>query len=339
MSSLEQRARWRLVALAMALLALWFLASAGGVSKEEQALVERVQAAQQFLVAWRASNGSGSQADVDPWGCGLIGVEWSDTTTTLGRLESKRTACNPAWAIQFLRWYREAGLAPGDRVAVYSSASFPGLLLSAWLAAEAAGLEPLVVVSLGASTWGANHPDLPWPAIEAALQQNGYLEGRANFYSLGGGGETGGGLSAEAVARLRAAARSRGVPLLDAASLRGMVDSKTELLRTNDVRLLVTIGGPHSSLGDDPEALRFPPGLSFSEQAGNAGNGVVAAALEAGLPVLHLLNIEALARRVGIPFDAAPASGLPRRVHPAWAVVGLALFLGVLLTHRRWRLV
>lgn len=339
MSGFERRARWRLVALAVALLVLWFLASAGGTPREEQALAERVQAAQRFLVDWRASNGTGSQAVVDPWGCGLIGVEWSDTTTTLGRLESKRTACNPAWAGQFLRWYREAGLQAGDSVAVYSSASFPGLLLSAWLAAEAAGLEPLVVVSLGASTWGANHPELPWPAIEAALQRNGHLDGRADFYSLGGGGEAGGGLSPEAVARLRAAALARGVPLLEADRLDGMVEAKTELLAANDVRLLVSIGGPQSSLGDDPHALRFPPGLTFPQQARNAGNGVVAAALEAGLPVLHLLNIEALARRVGIPFDAAPGSALPRRVHPAWALVGLALFLGVLLTHRRWRLV
>ena len=339
MSGFEGQARRRLVALACALLALWFLAPAGGASREEQALAERVQAAQQFMSAWRASNGTASQADVDPWGCGLIGVEWSDTTTTLGRLESKRTACNPAWAIQFLRWYREAGLAPGDRVAVYSSASFPGLLLSAWLAAEAAGLEPLVVVSLGASTWGANHPDLPWPVIEAALQQSGHLDGRADFYSLGGGGEIGGGLSTGAVARLRAAALSRGVPLLEAGNLDGMVEAKAELLGANDVRLLVTIGGPHSSLGDDPEALHFPPGLTLPDQARNAGAGVVAVALEAGVPVLHLLHIEGLARRVGIPFDAAPGPGLSRRIHPAWALAGLALFLGVLLTHRRWRLV
>jgi poly-gamma-glutamate system protein len=338
-SGFERRARWRLVALAVALLALWWIASAGGAAPEEQSLMGRVQAAQKFLAAWRAENGTASQADVDPWGCGLIGVEWSHTTTTLGRLEAKRTACNPAWAAQFLRWYREAGLQAGDRVAVYSSASFPGLLLSAWLAAEAAGLEPLVVVSLGASTWGANHPELPWPATEAALEQNGYLGGRADFYSLGGGGEAGGGLLPEAVAGLRAAARSRGVPLLEADSLAGMVEAKSGLLRSNDVRLLVTIGGPHSSLGDDPEALRFPPGLVFPEEARNAGNGVVAAALEAGLPVLHLLNIEGLARRVGIPFDAAPGSGLPPRVHPAWALVGLALFLGALFTHRRWRLV
>lgn len=339
MSGFERRARWRLVALAAALSVLWALASTGGRSPEEQALEERVRAAQEYLSAWRAANDTASPVDVDPRGCGLIGVEWSDTTTTLGRLESKRTACHPAWAGQFLRWYREAGLGEGDRVAIYSSASFPGLLLAAWLAAEAAGLEPLVVVSLGASTWGANHPELPWPEIEAALRRSGHLEGRADFYTLGGGGETGGGLSPQAIDRLRAAARSGGVPLLEAGSLDAMADAKAELLEANGVRLLVTIGGPHTSFGDDPDALNFTPGLVFPGQARHAGNGVVARSLDAGIPVLHLLNIEALARRVGIPFDAAPGAWSPRRVHPAWALAGLALFLGVLLTHRRWRLV
>ena len=339
MSGFATRARWRLVALAGALSVLWLLATAGGPPPEDRALWERVRAAQQFLAAWRNANGTASATDVDPWACGLIGLEWSEITTTLGRLESKHTACNPAWAVQFLRWYREAGLEAGDRVAIYSSASFPGLLLSAWLAAEEAGLEPLVVVSLGASTWGANHPDAPWPVIEAALQQNGFLQGRADFYTLGGGGEAGGGLSAEAIARLRTAARARGVPLLEAGSLEDMVKAKTELLSADDTRLLVTIGGPHSSLGDDPDALHFAPGLSLPGEVRYAGNGVVAAALEAGVPVLHLLNLEVLARRVGIPFDAAPRVGSRHRVHPAWSLAGLALFLGVLLTHRRWRLV
>lgn len=339
MSGFARGARWRLVGLAAALAVLWWLAAAGGPAPEERALGERVRAAQQFLVSWRDANGTASAADIDPWSCGLVGVEWSDMTTTLGRLESKRTACDPAWAGQFLRWYREAELKEGDRVAIYSSASFPGLLLSAWLAAEAAGLETLVVVSLGASTWGANHPELPWPEIEAALRRGGYLKGRADFYSLGGGGEVGGGLAPEAVARLRAVAQSRGVALLEAGGLEGMVDAKADLLGANGARLLVTIGGPQSSLGDDPDALRFRPGLNFPGAARHAGNGVVARALEAGIPVLHLLDIEALARRVGIPFDGEPGLVPPRRVHPAWALAGLALFFWVLLTHRRWRLV
>lgn len=339
MSGFARGARWRLAGLAAALSVLWWLATAGGPAPEERALGERVQAAQQFLVSWRITNGTASESDIDTRGCGLIGVEWSDMTTTLGRLESKRTACDPAWAAQFLRWYREAGLEAGDRVAIYSSASFPGLLLSAWLAAEAAGLQTLVVVSLGASTWGANHPELPWPEIEAALRRGGYLKGRADFYSLGGGGEVGGGLSPGAVARLRAVAQSHGIPMLEADSLDGMVEAKAGLLGANGVRLLVSIGGPQSSLGDDPDALRFRPGLHVPGAARHAGNGVVARALETGIPVLHLLNIEGLARSVGIPFDGEPGLVPPRHVHPAWALAGLALFLGVLLTHRRWRLV
>jgi poly-gamma-glutamate system protein len=269
----------------------------------------------------------------------MIGVEWSELTTTLGSLEAKRSACDPAWALQFLRWYRAAGLAPGDAVAIYSSASFPGMLLNAWLAAEAAGLQTLVVVSLGASTWGANHPDAPWPVLEVALRRGGFLPGRANFYTLGGSGEVGGGLSAAAIARFRDAAGSAGVEILEARELADMVELKSDLLRAQGAGLLVTIGGPHSSLGDDPEALRFPPGLSRPGGALPAGNGVVARVLDEGTPVVHVLDIRRLSQRAGLPFDAPYGRRAPLHLSPGWALFGLALFFGVVLTHRRWRLV
>jgi hypothetical protein len=75
------------------------------------------------------------------------------------------------------------------------------------------------------------------------------------------------------------------------------------------------------------------PGLEAS-----AGNGVIARALDAGLPVLHLLNIRELAAREGIVLDSAPGRVAPVAVNPWWSVIGLLLFFAVVLTHRRWRL-
>lgn len=339
MSDFARKARIRLVALAVGMAALYGLADPFGLSLEERALWERVRAAQQHLVDWRDARGSASPAEVDPAGCGMIGVEWSELTTTLGSLEAKRSACNPAWALQFLRWYRDVGLAPGDGVAIYSSASFPAMLLNAWMAADAAGLRPLVVVSLGASTWGANHPDAPWPVLEMALRRGGHLSRPADFYTLGGGGEVGGGLSPAALERLEEAARAAGVELLRSGRLEDMVDLKAALLDDHGSGLLVTIGGPHSSLGDDPAALRFPPGLNRPGDALPSGNGVAARALEAGIPVVHVLDLRALSRRVGLPFDATTRPRAPLGLSPAWALAGLGLFFTVLLTHRRWRLV
>jgi hypothetical protein len=122
-SSFSMRGVLGLVLLA-ALLVLCTLGdgTGGGVrlSREEERLWDRVRAAQEVLVPEREARGIASPKEVDPWGTGLIGLEWSVVTTTLGDLEAKRTSCDPRWAVRVLRWFKEAGLAQGDRVAILS---------------------------------------------------------------------------------------------------------------------------------------------------------------------------------------------------------------------------
>lgn len=334
-----RKTRMKFLLLAAVMAVLWQLAASSLPSGPEQDLAGHVRAAQQHMTAWRDRSGIGTPPDQDPHGCGLIGVEWSALTTTLGDLEAKRTACDPAWAIRFGRWFEEAGLVEGDAVAIYSSASFPGLLLSALAAAEAGRLEPLLVVSLGASSWGANRPDLSWPVLAQELRRAGYLSTRADFYTLGGDSETGGGMAPETIDALRVAARDVGVPVLEASNLAELVDIKTDLLVRHDARLLVSIGGSHANLGDDPEILGLQPGLHAAARERQAGRGVIGRALATGIPVLHVLNIRELAAQSGIPFDPRAQAGAPLSVSPGWAMLALVLFFGVLLTHRRWRLV
>jgi poly-gamma-glutamate system protein len=324
--------------LAAALAGIWYLAAPTAMSPEEQALWAKTRAAQLHLAQWRKDNGTAAAPASDPWDCGLIGIEWSDITTSLGDLAAKRSACNPAWAVQFSRWFRDLGLAPGDPIAIYASGSFPGLLLNALVAAEAARLDPLLIVSLGASTWGANHPGAPWPVLAAELRRGGFLRTRADYYTLGGGGETGGDMPPEGQALLRRAAGEAGVELLEADDLAGMIARKTQLLQRHRARLLISIGGSQANLGDAEAILKLAPGLVSPASAGKAGNGVIGAALRADIPVLHLLYIRGLARQAGIPYDAPPRRAAPLRVNPWWAVAGLALFFGVLWRHRRWRL-
>lgn len=331
-------ARGRLLLLAIALAALWLLADPLAMSEDELALWETVRSAQLHLWDWRASQGTETPQEFDPWGCGLIGLEWSDITTTLGDLEAKRTACNPAWAVQFSRWFRELGLEPGDPVAVYSSASFPGLLLSAIAAAEAMQLDPLLVVSLGASTWGANHPDAPWPALEAELRRGGFINTKADFYTLGGGAELGNGMDGATIAMLHRAADAAGVGVLTAPGLKEMVTLKSELLAGHRARALVNIGGSQANLGDDEGILRLSRGPVPANEKDRAGNGVIAYAMQNGIPVIHMLNIRGIANAAGIPFDATPSRAAPVRIGPWWALGGLALFFAALATHRRWRL-
>ena len=128
---------------------------------------------------------------VDPNRTGLIGVEWSSITTTLGDLQAKRTATNPMWAAYVARRMVEAGVSPGDVVWATFSGSFPGLNLAVLAAAEAVGARLVAVASLGASTWGANLPGFPWVSMEAAVRDVGLFQNGSVAVTLGGSRDQG----------------------------------------------------------------------------------------------------------------------------------------------------
>jgi len=330
--------RAKLLLLAVVMSGLWYLAAPSLMTLEEQLLWEKVRAAQTHLSQWQREEGNAATQESDPWSCGLIGVEWSSITTTLGDLASKRTACNPAWAVQFKRWFDELGLQPGDPVAIYSSASFPGLLLNSIAAAESMELDLQLLVSLGASTWGANQPYRPWPVLAAELRRSGFIHKRADYYTLGGGAELGHGMAPEGEALLRVAAHEAGVELLAADDLKGMIARKTQLMEAYQPRLLVSIGGSHANLGDDPDVLKLSTGRVPATDIDLAGNGLIAAAMRDNIPVIHMLNIRSLSSMAGIPYDNEPRKRAPARVSKWWSGIGVALFLVAMFSHRRWRL-
>lgn len=328
----------RLLLLAIGMAVLWYLSGPSVLTPEEDALWERVRSAQLHLSQWRQQNGTATPTENDPWQCGMIGLEWSGTTTTLGDLASKRTACNPAWAIQFTRWFSELNLQPGDHIAIYSSASFPGLLLNALVAAEEMQLKPLLIVSLGASTWGANHPDNLWPVQAAELRRGGFVRKQADYYTLGAGAELGHGLSPEGEELLRLAANATGVELLVAENLEKMIALKSDLLEGFQPRVFINIGGSQANLGTSEGVLKLQTGFVPANEVSMAGNGVIGFAMQYGIPVIHMLNIKSISERVGIPYDSTPRKVGPNRAGTVWSLLGFALFFVVLFTHRRWRL-
>lgn len=328
----------KLLVLAVVLALIWLVSSASVMTAEEGLAWDRVNAAQQHLVQWRTQHGTAPDVEDDLWQTGLIGVEWSGLTTTLGDLEAKRTACHPTWVIQYRRWFERQGLQAGDPVSIFSSCSFPGLLLSALVAAESLELDIHLIVSLGSSTWGANHPDSPWPVMAAELRYAGFVRKRADYYTLGGNGERGGSLSPEGAKIFRDAAAGAGVELLTAESLEQMTALKYKLLKKHKSKLLLSIGGSHANMGNDENVLSLPPGLITSAGQGRGGDGVIGLALDEGMPVIHMLNLKRLSTQVGIPYDSKPEKYLPGQSSLLWSAIGLSVFLIVMWFYRRWQL-
>lgn len=281
----------------------------------EQRAVALMAEAMHVIAQAREDAGYPIDAAVDPNRTGLIGVEWSVITTTLGDLQAKRTATNPLWAAYVVRRMMDAGVAEGDVVWGTFSGSFPGLNLAVLAAAEALGVRLYAVSSLSASTWGANLPQFTWIDMEAAARGAGVFTHGSVALTLGGDDDQGPDLfsmlagDAEAGVRaLREAAQRHRWPLLEPNDLADAVAARIDTLTTASGQrrpaLFINAGGGHASLGNCPDSHNWPAGLTIAPRRCDGGiPGLMHVMSGEGVPVLHLLNVRGLAAAAGIPID------------------------------------
>jgi hypothetical protein len=139
---------------------------------------------------------------------------------------------------------------------------------------------------------------------------------------------------------LKRLADEENVPFLVPQNLEEAVAFKTEQLLGWKPKLFINVGGGEASLGNS--GVLIPSGLLLPEDAQSralgveAAGGVIAEALRAGIPVLHMLGVKKLAEENGIPWDAESFVKVKPAPRPAWVAAGLILFFAVLCTHKRW---
>lgn len=328
---------------------------------------QRMLRAEALILARRESLGYPVDPSADPYRTGMIGLESSELTTTIGDLAAKRTSTNRAFAALCVRYFFNLGLKRGDRIAVGASGSFPSILLAVLSACVETGVEPVIITSIGASEFGANVPGLSnaemvaigreaglWPYLPSALSPGGDSDsGISVFFSL----EPSDALKKYAV-RL---GTELGVPLIMEDLLeKSMSERKRIYEEAGPVRLFVNIGGADANIGNSSASLRLPAGLVRPEDAqriflrqglgpskgpgrenaqgseqsiSSWPGGLAGAYLAEGVPVIHFLNIKGLAAREGIPIDADPRAALPKAIvqasSPSKAVLVLCLFAAV----------
>lgn len=279
-----------------------------GETVKEQA-VRFMREGIEIIAQARIERGFAIDGQADPNRTGLIGFEYSETTTTLGDLPAKRTGTNPAWAGVIAEWMVQVGVGPGDVVWATFSGSFPGLNLATLAAAEAVGAELVAISSLGASTWGANIPHFPWSDMEWALRQAGLMSNGSAAFTLGGNRDSGPALLGDGTTPLREAVARTDIPLLEPKDVQEAIDMRletfTQVSGTNRPALFVNVGGGHAVLGDCPESASLPSGLlRGSLQCTGRVPGLLYIMNRQNVPVIHLLNVKQLALTVGIPLDA-----------------------------------
>ncbi len=274
---------------------------------------------------------------------GMIGETYTGITTTNGALEAKRTCANPDMAALAVRLLREAGVESGDTIGAGFSGSFPAMNLAVLSACAAMDVRPVYISSVGASTYGANQPELTFPDMVWRLVEDGLLPVHGAAVSLGGQRDCGLDMQPELVSQIRARLESRPIPLLYEEDFEKNLAARRAIYeREGPITCFVGVGGNLSTIGLGESVPAW--GVIAPYRAGRVDekSGLIQYYSAEGMPVIQLLNIRKLVADYGMPYD--PEQLLPPgesavydTVQYPWSIaaVGLVLSVGLLLWGRR----
>lgn len=275
---------------------------------------QKVRAAKVMLLAMnaikteKASMGFTIDLVNDPTATGMIGPEYTLVTTDRGDLSAKLLTVNPNFAAVIVDMLGKAKLKKADPVAVAMTGSFPALNIAVLAALESMDLKPLVITSVGSSSWGANDPQMCWLDMERVLRQKGLIKAKSLAASIGGGKDAGRGLSPEGRTQLTEAIKRNQIPLIAEDLLENNIRERIETYDkgagSRNVRAYINIGGGVASLGNSVNGDLFPAGLSINTGLRNfPTKGTMILMAERGIPIIHLLNISEIAKRYRLPAE------------------------------------
>lgn len=264
-------------------------------------------AAEAFAVLGRerAKMGHKVDPDSDPTGSGLMGELMTSVTSNSGNIRAKQTTINPNYAAVVVDMLRRAGVEPGDTIAIGFSGSFPALNVCVLAAAKTMNVDAVVISSNSASQWGANSTDFLWVDWERVLVEKKVFTERSIAASIGGIEDRGLGMSQEGRDVITAAIVENGIPLLTPSDYADSVEHRMRLFREGAggaaIKAYVNVGGGTTSVGTRVGKHIFKPGLNVRPPVGGpAIDSVMSRFADEGTPVIHLVNLNPIARRYGL---------------------------------------
>jgi poly-gamma-glutamate system protein len=317
-------------------------ASRSQLRQDMLAASQKMAQAEEVLRGCRMELGLPIDRRIDLNATGLIGLEYSEITTSVGQLPAKRTSTNPNLAGLVVLLLHQAGVRAGDTIAVGASGSFPALILAVLSASHTLELKTLLIPSLGASQYGANHPEFHWLKMHDCLLRMGVFSTEPLAVSLGGDRDVAEDLPISGRLLLKNAVLTSGFPYLAEPELEQNVRLKMELYergaRGAGIKAFVNVGGSISNIGSDPEVLNLKPGVVKVDRIPPPERrGLIFAMAARKVPVVHLLFVRGLVQDHGLPYDPVP---LPEPGEGAmyknleqhsWGFAGLSLIYVVLL--------
>lgn len=303
----------------------WKVSNRQPFFEEKRAAAVLAQQAFDVIKAEREEIGPPIEPTIDPTESGLIGVPMSPVTTVSGEVSAKQTSVNPNFAAVIVEMLKEADVQAGDVVAVGCSGSFPALNICTYAACEVLGVKPLVISSASASQWGANVPALLWPDMERVLRQKAiFPDFKSIACSIGGYQDRGLGLTEEGLKLVKQSIESNGLqPFRIAESIAesaqeslaalqadfmANIDERMKLYQDaaqgQPIKAYINVGGGTVSVGRNIGKLMFRPGVNKRPPRHVRDiDGVMPRFINQGIPVLHVVHINALADRYGMPLE------------------------------------
>lgn len=272
---------------------------------------------------------------------GMIGQSYTGITTTLGAPEAKRTTAWPDMAALCVRLLHEAGVQPGDTVGAGFSGSFPGMDLAVVTACESMGVELICIPSVGASTYGANDPELTFPEMLCRLEQDGLITTRAAAVTMGGSDDIGADMDRALAADIRERLTGLGLEPVELPDFEQNIRWREELYRERGpIDCFIAVGGNLTSLGQGEDSTSVGQGVLQGLKASrlHEKSGLVQRYQAVGVPVINLLNIKKLVADYDLPYDPVewPEIGqsavyMEHHSPRGWVAVGLAGAAALLL--------
>ncbi len=252
----------------------------------------------------------------DPNETGLVGSPFSLITTDEGDLDAKLTTLDPNFSAGMVELMLQMNLQKGDTVAILLTGSMPGANIAVLTAANAMGLIPMVITSVGASQWGANHADFTWLDMESILFNKGLINSRSVAASVGGRNDMGRLLSPAGREIIISNIENYNIPLIRKNRLAENIDERMKLFESfnkiTNYSAMINVGGGVASLGTSFNSKLLPAGIVNRSDVVNISirdggiEGVLAKFAKKNVPVLHVLNIKSLTEKLGMPFAPIP---------------------------------
>ncbi len=235
---------------------------------------------------------------------GLMGVEWSGISTTLGSEEAKRTSINPDFAALVVKKFKELDLKPKDTVAVNMSSSFPALNLAVLAALDTLELNGIIVNSVGSSNYGANIEEFNYLDMERVLLSKNLLTNKTIAYSLGGINDIGKEFESSTIEKIRE--KNRDLKFFYNSDFEKNLDERYQFYNNfGQIKAFVNVGGNLLSLGKNSTEIISNSNVILDSNEKVKG-GLVGKFLEKNIPTLYLLNVKSISINNGIPFDPVP---------------------------------